>query len=71
MQFSLILLGRPDGVPDHLSMLQASREPWDIGRGINSPIVHEEVCHSASDNAKEDLALYVKQRNRAKVANAN
>ena len=42
-----------------------------LNTGINKPIVHEDVCHSASDNAKEDLSLYVKQRNRAKVADAN
>jgi len=57
MLFTFVLLGRPDRVPDHLNMLQASREPWDTGflyRGINKPIVHEEFCHSASDNAKEE-----------------
>ena len=61
-------------VPDHLSMLQTSREPWDtsfVYRGINKPIVHEEVCHTARDETKENLALYVKQRNQAKVANDN
>ena len=74
MQFTLVLLGCLDRIPDHLSMFQASRNPWDTGflyRGINKPVVHEEACHSASDNTKEDLTLYIKQRDRAKFANAN
>ena len=56
MQFSLILLGCPDGVPNDVGMFQVSREAWDTGllhRSIDEPIIHEEVGHSAGDNAQK------------------
>ena len=56
MQFSLILLGCPDGVPNDVGMFQVSREAWDTGllhRSIDEPIIHEEVGHTLGDNAQK------------------